>query len=118
MAKDYTDERLFQALQAAFENLADDDDLAGVTLSDFEMSSDRRRIALYWSGPADADEDAVEAALEELRSELEDEANDVLKKRPRIRFEIDQGVVHQRRVNTILEELGTDDDDADEDDED
>ncbi|MCB9881070.1 MAG: ribosome-binding factor A [Planctomycetes bacterium] len=118
MAKDYTEERLIQAIQAAFENLADDDDLAGVSISDFEMSSDRRRIALYWSGPPDADEDIVESALEELRSELEDEAEEVLKKRPRIRFEVDQGAVHQRRVNTILEELADDDDDELDDDDD
>lgn len=105
LMSDYKEERLTQALGLAFEQLAHDDDLASVSLTGIELSPDRRHIKVMWVGPDDADEAAVEEALEGVRPRLENEAESMLRRRPKIRFVMDAGAVNQRRVEEILEDL-------------
>lgn len=106
---DYKEERLKQALDVAFDHLSDDDVLGAVSLTGLELTPDRRNITLFWVGPDGADEAAIERALDSVRFHLESEAEEVVRRRAKIRFVMDRGAVNQRRVEAILDELQGDD---------
>ena len=102
---DFKEQRLAQALTHVFEHVADEDAFEGVSLTGFSLSQDRRAVGISWVGPEGDDASAIEAAFERLRSAFEDEAEEILRRRARVRFSQDLGAVKQQRVESILEEL-------------
>lgn len=108
---DFKEQRLAQALEHAFDNRAGNDALAGICLTGLELSPDRRHVKLLWvAEDEDVDEALVEGALEGVRPMLEDEAEEVLRRRAKIRFMMDRGALNQQRVERILDELKGQDD--------
>lgn len=103
---DFKAERLQQALEVSFDQLAVADELEDVKMTGIELTPDRKFVDVYWVGAEGADEAEIESALERIRFELENEAEDVLRRRARVRFRMDRGAVNQRRVESILDELG------------
>ena len=102
-----------QELLAWFENEVVDEALEGYRLTRVELSSDRSHLTLWYlppegAGPEeDVGEEApeAEAALAGHRRDVQDRVEEILRKRPEVRWREDRGAQNQRRVESILEEL-------------
>lgn len=106
-----------QELLAWFENEVVDEALEGYRLTRVDLSGDRAHLTLWYltpeEGPPDGGpvvegsegEPEAEAALAAHRRDVQDRVEEILRKRPEIRWREDRGAHNQRRVETILEEL-------------
>jgi len=98
--------RLFEALEAWFENEAADERLEETRLTRVELSPDRRTLSLFYLCAEEQEDLAAEAldtSLPVLRDLVEEELSG---RRPELRPVFDRGARNQRRVEQILDELG------------
>jgi len=88
----------------------DDEALAFVTVSGVEVDNELYRATVYLS-TLDLDDtldlDAIDAHRHRLRRAINEQAH--LRKTPDLRFALDPGLVQGTRVDTILRDLATDD---------
>ena len=101
-----------QELVAWFDSEVVDEELAGFHLTHVDLSTDRAHVTLWYLPPGDASSassdsssDLVQETLDSRRWEVQERVEEILQKRPEIRWREDRGAENKRRVESILEEL-------------
>jgi len=103
-----------QELSSWFENEIVDDSLTGYLLTRVDLSTDRSHLTLWYLPPegtehGDSAENSTDAEVQEALAghkwEAQGLVEEILRKRPEIRWREDRGAENKRRVENILEEL-------------